>query len=1319
MLTTGVLLLAAGGLVYAWLQTRRPVASLESQSRPGGDAVKAPANDQAVSKTEVAQAEQKDPAKATSQVSAPAAPSPPAPWQAALESTNPPPPYTEFAFQSPSRISSGEDLAAWFEPAPGAGLRLGSTTVQQVSVGTLEGTGRLKCPWPADGVLRMTLDNFNRLRMHFFHDLEGVSLIYYEDQNYRWAAYGTTREPGQPTPKTWALTATDEERSRRCELRFGGPVELRYRDGELILSRGDIVLLAAPLPGAPTAVFWEGRARVEGLELVRASGGPFRLSPGPVAVDVTRPGDLAWQKTANTPATLDKFSAGAVRLSAEAGPKRSEYYTPLPVAGWSEVILQLADVSAGASVFLGDENGQANKVVRFYLDERSGQLVAGVRKSDDAATLPFAPLGEKPVAFVSPNCWVKLLYGCGVLRAWIGSDGEHWAPLDSATDDAQPGIRSVGLQVVAKRAAGLTLQRIQMRNLSGLSALADDALVARAPSDLKAKSLADWLQEVAARQPENVAAADWLRACTLRTLAAGAAAPLANSLLEAWLDDAAERQLPIEQQLAALDDALLLCSELRDGRAMRIGIPSRYLRLGLSASDRQGLPAWTTIRNHYLSAPALNWRETPTDLDRALHSELVQAAYGRQRGEAAELVHRLRFFHHDRDRSLVDVVEMLSQQSTGQASAGDFSPRLKDSWRQPLVEELSKETYNALSELQAVLESEAWDDASRTVATLDPGAAPGVAPYLHDKALLASLPVSLQLIQEDYPQLRQALGDKLTALARLRVNQAIAAGDAARLELATVQFAGTPPAADAHRWLGDRSLASGWFARAIKDYQRAQLIEPALADELTPRIRLAAAMLGTDLLQPATNPVQFGEVSLSAAEFEALVREMRTRAGGNGAGAHQATNSSTSVPAPTGFEVRRRTRFEGPVGERPSAAVRRAESPHELAWPDRQLATAIHSGVLYVANRFQVSAFDLIAGQRKWSSESPQGQMQPAQDWPNVAMRPLITADRVFVRQLYSPSPQLVCLDKATGKLLWSAESGEREPVVSDPLLVEGQLVALQLAVLQDQRLLKWCVFDQETGEILRQRDLVRLRSSWHSHSCCEVAPLDDGLLVVLGGLTLAVDAAGRVRWIRNQLAIPAEADPDWVLQSYQPPLVVADRAYVTQPGVRTVDCLDVATGRRHWSVVLPEVTGLVGFVKDRLLVRAERGIVALQVADGSTAWRYDTDNWLGFELMDGQRLLISTRERLPGDPARWQCRLAWLGTSSGNVIATVPLPGLGEDDPRVGPLVASGDHLFTFYGQGAQDPARELVELTPSGMAEAIAAQNAWQRLSLNQPVP
>jgi len=225
---------------------------------------------------------------------------PPPPWQAALDLEGRPPSFTTIAFQSfddAFDVAGRDDLTPWFERVGDAGLRLGKIPTQHGHSGTIEGIGRLKSPWLPDGVLRLTLDNFNRLKLHFFHGNEGITLVYYEDQGYRWAAYKTARDHGKSTPKTWAITATDDDRCRRTELRFGGPIEIRYRDKELLLSRGDVVLLAAPLAGPPTDVFFDGRATIHGIALARTKDAPRPWRQSPIEFELDEPAKLDWSRT--------------------------------------------------------------------------------------------------------------------------------------------------------------------------------------------------------------------------------------------------------------------------------------------------------------------------------------------------------------------------------------------------------------------------------------------------------------------------------------------------------------------------------------------------------------------------------------------------------------------------------------------------------------------------------------------------------------------------------------------------------------------------------------------------------------------------------------------------------------------------------------------------------------------------------------------------------------------------------------------------------------------------------------------------------------
>lgn len=618
-----------------------------------------------------------------------------------------------------------------------------------------------------------------------------------------------------------------------------------------------------------------------------------------------------------------------------------------------------------------------------------------------------------------------------------------------------------------------------------------------------------------------------------------------------------------------------------------------------------------------------------------------------------------------------------------------------------LVEELSKETYNALTELKAVLESQSWEEAAALVASFDPEITPGLAPYLNDRTLLTSLSVAVELAREDYPQLRQALSEKLAALASLRVARAIRTGNPAAIAFAAVQFADSPAAAEAHRWLGDRALASGKFARAVTEYERSRSMPMEPSEDVLPRIRLAASMLGHDAGARATRSIQFGDVSMSPEEFEAIVAEMRRR------GAKSTPEWPDRVPQPvakpSGFASHVRSRLDGPVGERPQDDIGRRTAQLHVPWVDRQIATVVEGDVMYVANRFQVAAYKLTSGERIWQSQTPPGPMQRAQEWGLVPMRPLVVANRIFVRLLYSPSPLLVCLDKASGKLLWVGESRENEFLVSDPLLVDGQLIAFGVAIQPDQQgQFRFGTIDPNTGETVRERDLVQLRSTWGARACCEVVECEDGIAVVLGGVVLSVTADGNVRWVRKQNTVAADEDPRWVLQMLQRPLVKGGRLYIAQPGVKSVECLSAATGRQTWSAALPDIVGIVGLAGDLLVIRTERSLRGLELIDGTTRWEYSADGMYSFHLVDEEQLLIANREKVPNKSDCWQPRLSWLNPTDGETIATTVLTSLADSDPRLGPFVPYMDRLFTFFGRGQHDPTREIIELIPAGAAQS-----------------
>src|SRR5262249_33529737 len=149
------------------------------------------------------------------------------------------------------------------------------------------------------------------------------------------------------------------------------------------------------------------------------------------------------------------------------------------------------------------------------------------------------------------------------------------------------------------------------------------------------------------------------------------------------------------------------------------------------------------------------------------------------------------------------------------------------------------------------------------------------------------------------------------------------------------QFSGTPAAAEAHRWLGDRALMQGQFAKAMIEYQRGHVDGSSATDEIGPRIRLAAAMQGRSEGQPVKQSVQLGDIALSPAKFEALVAEMRDR--NFSSSDIEQIDAPIQVPAPSSFEAHVRSRLDGPVGERPQDDLGRRINQLRIPWADRQI----------------------------------------------------------------------------------------------------------------------------------------------------------------------------------------------------------------------------------------------------------------------------------------------------------------------------------------------------------------------------------------------
>lgn len=1196
-----------------------------------------------------------------------------------------------------------EDVQRWFATVPGVSSQIRPVSLHNIkNAGRITGVARLKSPWQDGVALHLRPRVEKRLDIHFFRGEKGVTFSYHRHQLDTWAVYNTTRKPDAPTPETFLLAATDSGRNRRTEFARGGSYLLRFEAGELTLSRGDIRLASGQLGGLPTEVYFEGDVTIEGLELLRTEDGVEQPSTDEVVMSLDRPADWKWSEPTSAGAELKSLPDGSIQMIANNTEQLGWITTPMPGIGARFVDWEIRNPTAGSGIFLGrGEKGEPNEVVRFFRNTRDGKLAVAITPNDQRNEREFATLESGVVPLVGERVWIRMLLGAGIFHWWVSHDGEHWALADQPWIDRPGDVTHLGLNYVGKTEnCGLTVASVLIRELSGLAAVAPKEWIEQAPTTLHTAAKYDeWRSQATLCQPAGVDLETWLRACTVQTLRSGVSKSLGSDLLLRLLENSIDT-ISTEAQIELIADSALLLA-LRDDNSLT----EKLVRFGARvAAAKRDENVSEEIRRRLMSAPfhanhnppMFDWREVDANLVRLVYQDDESLA---------DYVKMLRFFHFE-DRTKLD--EWAAAQAGGDIV--QRTKRLPTKWRHPYREQINKSVYNGFAEIRALVESEAFEDAARRIAAVDVSSFEGLAPYDGGVDWMVSFMTAVRQMQRENPELGAAIQSQFASLAALRLQRAINEQDSTAIEAIAEQFAGAEAAGDAHQWLGDQALSSGWFHKAISEYRRAEQSSGSSAT-LNARLRLAGAMSGDELGIPVTDSVEFGGDVMTAKAFETLIASLQTQ---NSSATNAAANSDRApLPEPAALRLENKSRFDGPVGDAASTEGVRNTYSFEIDWVGKQLAVAVDESTAYVSNRFQVSAYKLEDGSRIWRSQTPPGVSQmKAQAHTFVPMKPIVRGDSIIARQMYGKGPMMVCLNKDDGKILWTQSGTDEEFFASDPVFIEGRLAAVVARQVGDNEItMEWWLLDEETGARIASRELLRVSDSWRFRSHCQIADTGEGAVIAFGGVVVQCDSAGDVRWVRRQTNTPLDEDETWVRQHAQPPVVRNDRVFVAQPGVRTLDCLDIETGQLYWRAILPKIERLLTVRDDAAIIQTSRGIAALNTETGSPIWKRPFNNglYVGYSVGGDRLMVIEKVERK--EPIQWTAQLLWLDLQSGDTIAASPLKSVTENEMRLGPIVHAGEHLYVFRGRGKTDPNRDFARLAPFEDGELIqsAQQGAY----------
>jgi outer membrane protein assembly factor BamB len=1262
----------------------------------------------------------------------------PSPQQA-----EPPPNESLFDdFDDTQGYPTPETLRQLLAPVPGVRADVARANKWERRICRISGLFRLIPPWPAGSSLRLSILDPERLQVHLWSGAQGVTVRYYPEYHQTWALYATTREGSKPRPDKYVLGATAGDRYRRAGV---GTVQLQYQGGNLLLTRGDLLLGSVPLAGPPGEVYVEGGGMVRGLavrgsqwlpsqpERASASRGTARSVPGtstPDAVRVLRPADWSWETSLPDGVTLKKLPSGGVTLGAGEKAQQGQAAIAIDNPGFAEYLFDVEDPDPGTGVFLGDRQGKHIARLGFFRHRETGQVAFDLLPIYSSETEKSYDVQRQVAPLVGRRQWYRIVAGAGMFTAWASLDGIHWSQTGPVSLDGEGACGQVGLYCLpGQKKRSITLRSLEVRPLEALRAAAPAEAQKQVENLSKLDSLAKWEDAVAGSAPANVPADVWWRACAVRTLCDGPKPTLAQPLLD-------RLQRAVYESSADADYCLRFAEEASmfypggDWASMD-RLTSHVKPLGMALVRNRHPAPLTALERSMMNWPLWHHRRLPVYPDELLRHELVSRLGEGRWGEVHDLCRRLEYFNRTggpregeqppwspHAEYLVQWADAVAAQYLPKPKDAKPAPRRTPLARHPLIENPTREGFSAMSELRAALDNQSYREAAQIVTSTANCDRLGLLPDRDDPWLSTSFPVMVGLAVRDRPALGKSIQEVSAAVGQLRLRQATGAGSPAGVEAVGYQFRGTELAAAAYRWLGDRELSMGRPVEAFAQYRKSYpSASPAEREVLLLRARLLGALEGRDVGRPPKTAVQFGGRQFSPTEFEQMIdglrqaraksRESRvesaeSRVESQGSSSQLSTldsRLSTFAVRAGRFEPRYFARVEGGDVKRPSGYPDRG-----VDWAGRQTAAVVAEGRMIVNNRIEQTAFGLATGKVLWANRL--GVEEGKQQWASLAIRPVVTAGEVYCRRLTNAGLELVALDSADGRLLWQARPDDA--VVSDPLFVGQRLFVLSATADPGSKIAVSLVgLDIETGRVRSRTPLAEFRDVWRGRLPCQATVLEEKIVATVGGCVLCCDVWGRVHWLRRQVWIPPSSSEywngrEWIDQCYSLPLVAEGLVFATQPGVWAVECMELDSGRLRWRQALGGLVGLLGQAKGRLIAETGDGLVGLDPDSGRVVWSLDLRDRLDTVLCGPQGPVLSVHLGPKKDgnaPAPiW---LTWTDPQTGRRLGRSVFKPPSSGEAWLKPVIAAEGRLWAFWAPLQEPAKREILELVRVGEPE------------------
>ncbi|MDA1016614.1 MAG: PQQ-like beta-propeller repeat protein [Planctomycetota bacterium] len=647
------------------------------------------------------------------------------PWTATLDETLKPRLFEEVGFAAQN--FDGLDPNAvreWLAPMPGWAYRVEPRNHGKTVFSRFTGVAQLRAPWPKDAVLRLGMYQPSDFRIHFWSGRTGATL-HYMPTLQTWMAYRIHRLDDEAVPTRWSMASSDEARHQRTTL---GVIEIRHQGRHLLVTRGDVVLLATPLADVPTQVVFDGSTYLSEFRMYRSTPAPYeaRVAENRIARNENRPADLEWvtaqidpmakpQKVTaeivraarkidpvktdpDVPADEAKekkpqpdlppewkvafgetneligHPSGAIELATEIAPQEIRVATFInadrsPQSSLSELCFRIDRADAGTGFFLGDEFGQPIERIAFYDEQTTGLTIVGHLPLNAATTaVTYNPTTYRITA-VESGTWIRVSIGLGGLKLWMSGDGMHWSRvLASPIRDVFLRPTTIGLYALpGTKRRKLKLDQFQVRDLAGITELARRETRELVPPMVfgEQSDLGDWLHQTVQSQPPHVSLEEWTRACAIRALESHAPRQLCVTLAEHLLAESIKLPLDAEQIRRTIDDFAVFS----DGwDQLGTVFVENYRTLGERLERDAQSDAFDFTTRAMITAPIWTTVKLPIIEQPRLHRTLLASVYREDWPQAARTTERVRFWrrssHPDQNWSTIPAHQRQSVEWT-------------------------------------------------------------------------------------------------------------------------------------------------------------------------------------------------------------------------------------------------------------------------------------------------------------------------------------------------------------------------------------------------------------------------------------------------------------------------------------------------------------------------------------------------------------------------------------------------------------------------------------------------------------------------------